>query len=421
VRQLLAPRRSSSQDVALVESSEENLPFGNALGEQPSNLQTFKPSTLLKGLVIAESVDPCYPSLRSMVVEDEATLQEWRSRFNQGRVIAIEDTKAIPCSCNIAAYHAEYKVGAILAVPIWVGDNLYGALVVNQCSQPRHWQSWEIEWLTSLATQVAIAIQQAELYRQITDLAAHLESQVEERTQELTAKMTELQELNQLKDVFLQAVSHDLRTSLLGMSMVLNNLSKSAGDAVTLSRPLLERMITSNERQLNLINSLLEDHFNEERQLELHRQPIQLTQLCQDLIADYSPLLAQNQATLTQKLPPNCPLIKADPTQVRRVLENLLTNALKHNPPGLNLRLQVRIEDQKICCTLQDNGLGMSQEQQNSLFKLYIRGLHTKHLTGIGLGLYQCRQIINAHGGEIGIISSPNVGSTFWFTLPLAE
>jgi signal transduction histidine kinase len=63
----------------------------------------------------------------------------------------------------------------------------------------------------------------------------------------------------------------------------------------------------------------------------------------------------------------------------------------------------------------------MSQEQQNSLFKLYIRGLHTKHLTGIGLGLYQCRQIIDAHGGEIGIISSPNAGSTFWLTLPLAE
>lgn len=421
VSQLLAPHRSSSQNVAQVESSEENLPFGNPFAEQPSNLQTFKPSTLLKGLVIAESVEPCYPSLRSMVIEDEATIQEWRARFNQGCVIAIEDTKTIPCSCNIAAYHAEYQVGAVLAVPIWVGDNLYGALVVNQCSQPRHWQSWEIEWLTSLATQVAIAIQQAELYRQITDLAAHLESQVEERTQELTAKMTELQELNQLKDVFLQAVSHDLRTSLLGMSMVLNNLYQSAGDGVTVSRPLLERMITSNERQLNLINSLLKDHFNEDRQLELHRQPIQLTQLCQDLITDYSPMLAQNQATLTQKLPENCPLINADPIQVRRVLENLLTNALKHNPPGLNLTLQVWVEDQKIHCTLQDNGLGMSQEQQNSLFKLYIRGLHTKHLTGIGLGLYQCRQIINAHGGEIGIISSPNAGSTFWFTLPLAE
>ena len=390
---------------------------------QPSNLQpsNLQPSTPLKGLVIAESVDPCYPSLRSMIVEDEAILQEWRSLFNQGRVIAVEDTRTIAYSSKIAAYHAKYKVGAILAVPIWVGNELYGALVVNQCSQPRHWQAWEIDWLTSLATQVAIAIQQAELYRQITDLAAHLESQVEERTQELTAKMTELQELNQLKDVFLQAVSHDLRTSLLGMSMLLNNLYKSAADAVTVSRPLLERMITSNERQLNLINSLLEDHFNEERQLELHCQPIQLEQLCQDLIADYSPMLTQNQATLTHKFPPNCPFINADPIQLRRVLGNLLTNALKHNPPGLHLRLQVRVEDQKICCTLQDDGVGMSQEQQNSLFKLYIRGLHTKHLTGIGLGLYQCRQIINAHGGEIGINSYPNLGSTFWFTLPIVQ
>jgi PAS domain S-box-containing protein len=389
--------------------------------KQLFHLKTPKPSTSLKGLVIAESVDSRYPPLRSMIVDDEETLQDWRSLFNQGHVVVVEDTSKIACSCKIAAYHAEFKVGAILGVPIWVGNELYGALVVNQCSQPRHWQSWEIDWLSSLATQVAIAIQQAELYRQITNLAADLESQVEERTQELTAKMTELQELNQLKDVFLQAVSHDLRTALLGMSMVLNNLYKSAGDPVTLSRPLLERMMTSNQRQLNLINSLLEDHFNEERQIELHCQPIQLDRLIQNLIADYSPMLAQNQATLTQTFPEHCPLINADPIQLRRVLENLLTNALKHNPPGRNLTLQVSVENYKIRCTLQDDGIGMTQEQQKSLFKLYIRGLHTKHLTGIGLGLYQCRGIIKAHGGEIGAISTPNAGSTFWFTLPLAK
>ncbi|HEY9676332.1 MAG TPA: MASE1 domain-containing protein, partial [Waterburya sp.] len=375
-------------------------------GKHPANFSTLTSSTRLQGLVIAESVDPCYPSLRRMVVDDETTLQEWRSLFHQGRVIVVEDTKEIACSAKIAAYHCEYNVAAILGVPIWVGDKLYGALVVNQCNQPRHWQSWEIEWLTSLATQVAIAIQQAELYRQITQLNTHLESQVEERTQELSAKMAELQELNHLKDVFLQAVSHDLRTSLLGVSMVFNNLYKSGEDSVTLCRPLLKRLITSNERQLNLINSLLEDYFNEQRQLELNCQSIQLNELIQDLIAQYSPLLAQNQATLTHKLPQNCPFITADPTQLRRVLENLLTNALKHNPPGLNLVLQVAVEDQKIRCTLEDNGVGMSQEQQKSLFKLYIRGLHTKHLTGIGLGLYHCRQIINAHGGEIGVMSA---------------
>jgi signal transduction histidine kinase len=79
------------------------------------------------------------------------------------------------------------------------------------------------------------------------------------------------------------------------------------------------------------------------------------------------------------------------------------------------------VENQMLRCTLQDDGVGMSQQQQKSLFKLYIRGLHTQHLTGIGLGLYQCRQIIMAHGGCIGVISAPGAGSTFWFTLPLAE
>lgn len=373
-----------------------------------------------QGLVIAESVDPFYTSLRSLIFDDQIALQEWRSLFAQSRVRAIEDTSAIATPHQQAVYYTQYQIRASLWVPILLGDELYGALVVHQCDQPRHWQSWEIDCLTSLATQVAIAIQQAELYRQITDLNAHLESQVEERTQELSAKMTELQELNQLKDVFLQAVSHDLRTSLLGMSMVLNNLYRSSGETATLSHPLIERMMMSNERQLNLIDSLLEDHFDEERKLDLHCQPVQLDQLIRDLISDYSSKLALNRATLTHKLPADFPLISADRHLLRRVLENLLTNALKHNPPGLNLTLQVTLEDKMIRCTLQDDGVGISPEQQQSLFKLYIRGLHTQHLTGIGLGLYQCRQIITAHGGEIGVISTPKAGSRFWFTLPIA-
>ncbi|HEY9905473.1 MAG TPA: MASE1 domain-containing protein [Candidatus Sericytochromatia bacterium] len=380
----------------------------------------IEPQPSFHGLVIAEAVDPIYPSLRSVIVDDQLSLEEWRSLFAQSPVRVIEDTEASAVSPKLRTYYTQYQVKAILGVPIWVGDELYGALVVNQCHQARQWQAWEIEWLSSLATQVAIAIQQAELYRQITELNIHLESQVEERTQQLSAKMTELQELNQLKDVFLQAVSHDLRTCLLGMSMILNNLSKSCGETVTISRPLLERMMTSSERQLNLINSLLEEHFNEERDLQLHCEPVQLDKLVQDTITDCSSMLAQNRATLTQSLPADSPSIPADPTQLRQALKNLITNALKHNPPGLNLTLQVTVEEPVIRFTLQDDGVGISPEQQKSLFKLYIRGLHTQHLTGIGLGLYQCRQIINAHGGEIGVISTLKAGATFWFTLPRA-
>jgi signal transduction histidine kinase len=180
-------------------------------------------------------------------------------------------------------------------------------------------------------------------------------------------------------------------------------------------------MMTSSDRQLSLINSLLEDHFNEERELDLQCEPVQFNTLIQNLATDYSTKLAQNQATLTYTLPEDIPLVPADPQQLRRVLDNLLLNALKHNPLGVNLTLQVTVENQMVRCILQDDGVGMSQQQQKSLFKLYIRGLHTEHLTGIGLGLYQCRQIINAHGGQIGVISTPGTGSTFWFTLPLSS
>jgi signal transduction histidine kinase len=73
-----------------------------------------------------------------------------------------------------------------------------------------------------------------------------------------------------------------------------------------------------------------------------------------------------------------------------------------------------------ICCTVEDDGVGISPEQCEHLFDLYVRGDRSRHSMGLGLGLYLCRQIIGAHGGEIGVISSPDGGAIFWFTLPLA-
>jgi len=83
---------------------------------------------------------------------------------------------------------------------------------------------------------------------------------------------------------------------------------------VTLSSSLLKRMISSSDRQLNLINSLLEDHFQEHRQLELNCKPVQLDKLIQDLITEFSSTLTQNKATLNYTLPENCPLLAVDST-----------------------------------------------------------------------------------------------------------
>lgn len=248
-----------------------------------------------------------------------------------------------------------------------------------------------------------------------------LERQVEERTAQLQEKIQELQGFYELKDTFLQAVAHDLRTSIMGMLMVLRSAHHPQQEQNLLPEKLLVQMIQSCDRQLTLINALLEDHFSEEQQVNLRRCCLSLRDLLQEVVDRLEPLLTKNQAVFSNELPANLPLAIADPELLQRVFENLLVNALKHNPPGVSLRVKATLEGDKVCCRVQDNGVGIDPDQQAALFKLYVRRLFTRHLTGVGLGLYLCREIISAHGGEIGIDSRAGAGTEVWFTLPLAE
>jgi two-component system sensor histidine kinase/response regulator len=184
-------------------------------------------------------------------------------------------------------------------------------------------------------------------------------------------------------------------------------------------------MIHSHDRQLALINSLLETQANEMEGLSLHLQPVNLHQFVEQLAADWEPLLHQEEAILNLLIPDDLPPVQGDPNQLCRVYENLIANALKHNPPGLTLTLRAEViqdaKPPKVRCLVQDNGIGISPEHTNTIFELYKRGNQTRRTAGLGLGLYLCRQIITAHGGEIGVESQPHKGATFWFTLPIAS
>jgi PAS domain S-box-containing protein len=372
-----------------------------------------------QGKVVAESAAAEWGSILTWIADD-IYLREIRALFAQGQVQAIDNTATAAVSPLLADYYKRCHIQASLGVPIILGEEFFGVLVANQCDHPRHWTAFEIQLLEQLAVQVAIAIQQAELYHQVQTLASSLEQQVQERTAQLQQNMLALQELSQTKDDFLNAVSHDLRTPIMGMMMVLKNLQHKPGDTVVLKRSILERMVQSSDRQLSMINSLLEAHSSETWGINLHCEQLNLGSLVRVIIDDMEPLLLENQATLLNQVSAAFPLVTADPTMLRRVFENLLTNALKHNPPGLHLTLEAAIVGDMIRCSVQDNGVGLAPDECDSLFDRYTRGTRARRSTGIGLGLYLCRQIITAHGGQIGAISSPGQGATFWFTLPLA-
>ncbi|MEC4893454.1 MAG: MASE1 domain-containing protein [Oscillatoria sp. PMC 1051.18] len=372
------------------------------------------------GKIVAESVAPFYPSIRGVTADDRLS-QEAQAMYGNGQVRVINDTRIIATTPAVGKFYQKYQIKAVIAVPLMLENELYGLLVAHQCDRPRYWQPDEVDLLKQLATQVVIAIQQAQLYRQVRDLNSNLERQVAERTEQLHRQIKEVQKLSQLKDIFLQAVSHDLRTSIMGMVLILKNMQKQAGDKVTISRGILEKTILSCDRQLTLINALSEDLECDGRQMILHPQQLSLLDLVEETVTQMQPLFEQNSATWQNSLPQNLPPLLADSDKLKCVFTNLITNALKHNPPGVNITFRATGENQSIRCTISDNGVGMNKSQQQSLFKLYVRGLHNRHLTGIGLGSYLCRQIITAHGGKIGVDSTPNRGTTFWFTIPLAN
>jgi two-component system, sensor histidine kinase and response regulator len=281
--------------------------------------------------------------------------------------------------------------------------------------------------------QQTLQTQNTQLQREIGDRVAaeealktlnqELETRVQERTAELQTANEQLRtleaNLRQQLNVFLNAVSHDLRNPVTGTGLVLKNLIEQPGDAISVPRSILERMVQSNQRQLGLIDSLIETHAAEVWGITLHTQSVQLYELAEGAIADFQPMLEQEQATLLNHISPGLPPINADPLQLSRVYQNLIANALKHNPRGLQITLNATVDGQWMRCTVADSGVGINQEQRDKLFDLYFQGSQKRRSVGLGLGLYLCQQVIQAHGGAIGVDSQEGQGTTFWFTLPL--
>ena len=403
---------------------------------------------------LAESVDPKYPSVSGWSTNDEAYLQEIRNLLKDNLVRVFEDITQMRVSPKVRAHCQKFQTKASLAVPIMLGNELFGALIANQCSGSRHWQPIEIDLLQQMSEQVAIAIQQSQICQKLAELNTNLEHQVEERTAQLQQKMQEVEKLHRVKDVVLHTVAHDLRTSVMGNLMVLKNLlnqgvggvqgaegQRSRGEItaisplptipsaplplshvqspIPVSRSIIERMIQGNDRQLTMINSLLEINSCEQQGIDIKLEPVQFNTLLGGMFAQLEPMLTQNQATLKNLVPADLPLVMADETRLQKVLANLLTHSLQNNPPGLNFLLSATVEAGMIRTQIQDNGVGMSKLECDRLFDLHVRDPQDCCSTSIGLKMYLCRKVIKAHGGEIGVISNRKRGLTFWFTLPL--
>ncbi|KPL07219.1 hypothetical protein AMJ86_05215 [bacterium SM23_57] len=233
---------------------------------------------------------------------------------------------------------------------------------------------------------------------------------------------TDRVELDQLKDDLLSMIYHDLRSPLANVVSsldVLKTMVETAEEPIVI-KSLFDIAIRSTQRIQRLINSLLDINRLEAGQIALDLKPVSLEKLVQESVDTLKPIIENRKLKVSIEIPPKLPRGMIDEDMIRRVIINLVENAIKYSPIEGFVNIHAAQSNDFLHIRVQDNGPGIPQEKRDEIFNKYTRLQGKVGYKGYGLGLAYCRLAIEGHGGEIWVADAPEGGSIFNFTIPVA-
>jgi two-component system, sensor histidine kinase and response regulator len=239
--------------------------------------------------------------------------------------------------------------------------------------------------------------------------------------QEAERAKQQREELLAQREEFISRMTHDMQTPLVGANRMLELIQDDAfGDIATSAKAKIGIIMRSNHDLLKMVRDLVEVYTYDAGCKELNRLPIDIRSIVEEVFQELGPL-AQDKKLALKVVVSDAGLnheILADRLEMKRVLINLIGNSLKFTELGsITLTLQGSSPTSPwLKMTLQDTGIGISEEDQAQLFKRFRRGRHKR--SNSGLGLYLSRQIIEGHQGRVQVESIVNQGTTFTITLP---
>jgi PAS domain S-box-containing protein len=229
--------------------------------------------------------------------------------------------------------------------------------------------------------------------------------------------ITAEKELDQLKDDFLQSLTHDLRSPMTAVRGYLQVLSEEmAGPINAEQKKMLHIMENASTKLLHIVSNLLDTAKMSAGKLRLNIADCNLRNLVPNTVEIFHTEAAKKKITLTLDMPDQLSTIKVDPTMVERVLINLIGNAIKFTPEGGFVTVKFTELSDRIQGQVNDTGVGFPSEFMSRVFRKFEQVSGTRGGTGLGLAI--CKFIIDAHLGEINVRSKAGEGTTFTFTLP---
>jgi signal transduction histidine kinase/PAS domain-containing protein len=317
-----------------------------------------------------------------------------------------------------------YNVHQMLLAPLLLGTRMLGLLSLDYGAHEHNYTPDELE-LTKAVSRLAAFIMERDHLLAETALA---------RANELTAIET-----TRRMDEFIGIASHEMKTPLTTvkgniqlaqyrlkrMLHLLPPEDEEDGHRNNLEE--LHMLLGRAERQANIQNRLISDLLDVSRiaatTLEMHLAPADLAQIVSDVVDDQR--IATPNREIQIKLPAKNVSVEVDADRIGQVVNNYLSNALKYSTSDSPVEVRLTVEGASARVSVRDRGPGISPEAQKRIWDRFYRVPDIKVSSGsgigLGLGLYICRTIIEQHQGSVGVASKPGRGSTFWFTLPIAN
>jgi signal transduction histidine kinase len=233
-----------------------------------------------------------------------------------------------------------------------------------------------------------------------------------------------VREGNQLKSEFVSLVSHELHTPLTAISGYLDLLLEAHGTQSPAKQQELLGIVKRNaDRLIKLIDDLLDLSRIESGKVELRATALDIIALITEVVSFLQPQIEAKGQRLSFDRTQTLPAVAGDAERIRQILINLLSNAHKYTPQGGQIWLTARAADGWVRLDVRDNGIGLWPDEQARLFDKFFRARSpgTQGVEGTGLGLPITRLLVERHGGQITVTSAPGAGSTFSFTLPVAD
>lgn len=290
------------------------------------------------------------------------------------------------------------EVTSALSVPLLHQDKVLGALNIARLDGGEALGDGDAEFLSILASQAAVAIDNARLFAQIQDA------------------YDRLSELDHLKGEFLNIAAHELRSPL---AVVLAYATLLEDEATGPMRQHLEQVVQAAMQLKSIIDAMVSLQRIDTGQAQVVIEDVDLARVAEDVLEDVRLLVARKQQRIALNLPPDLPAVRADRQVLSLVLSSLLSNAVKFTPEGGAITLSAEVRGDRVLAHVADTGIGIPQEELERIFQRFYQvesSLRRQH-GGIGLGLAIAREMAALLRAEIGVESTVGEGSTFTLSL----